>query len=36
MSASDQKQRRFPCVYMRGGTSKAVFFHQESLTRLPE
>ncbi|SFG76957.1 2-methylaconitate cis-trans isomerase PrpF family protein [Oribacterium sp. WCC10] len=31
MSASDQKQRRFPCVYMRGGTSKAVFFHQEDL-----
>ena len=31
MSASDQKQRRFPCVFMRGGTSKAVFFHEEDL-----
>ncbi|MBO5597859.1 MAG: 3-methylitaconate isomerase [Oribacterium sp.] len=31
MSASDQKQRKFPCVFMRGGTSKAVFFHQEDL-----
>lgn len=31
MSALDQKQRRFPCVFMRGGTSKAVFFHQEDL-----
>ena len=31
MSASDQRQRRFPCVFMRGGTSKAVFFHEEDL-----
>ncbi|WP_044917438.1 2-methylaconitate cis-trans isomerase PrpF family protein [Oribacterium sp. FC2011] len=31
MSALDQKQRKFPCVFMRGGTSKAVFFHQEDL-----
>ena len=31
MSAFDQKQTRLPCVYMRGGTSKAVFFHQEDL-----
>lgn len=31
MSEKDQKQRKFPCVYMRGGTSKAVFFHQEDL-----
>ena len=27
----NQKQRKFPCVYMRGGTSKAVFFHKEDL-----
>lgn len=25
--------RRIPCVYMRGGTSKAVFFHDEDLPR---
>lgn len=31
MSANDQKQRKYPCVYMRGGTSKAVFFHEEDL-----
>ena len=31
MSEFDQKQRKFPCVYMRGGTSKAVFFHAEDL-----
>ena len=31
MSAKDQKQRKFPCVFMRGGTSKAVFFHEEDL-----
>ena len=31
MSAKDQTQRKIPCVYMRGGTSKAVFFHQEDL-----
>ena len=31
MSKLDQTQRRFPCVYMRGGTSKAVFFHEEDL-----
>ena len=36
MSASDQKQRKFPCVYMRGGTSKAVFFHQEDLPQNEE
>lgn len=23
--------KKFPCVYMRGGTSKAVFFHKEDL-----
>ena len=23
--------RKIPCVYMRGGTSKAVFFHDEDL-----
>ncbi|MCH4096910.1 MAG: 3-methylitaconate isomerase [Acidaminococcus provencensis] len=27
----NQEQRKFPCVYMRGGTSKAVFFHKEDL-----
>ncbi len=31
MSEMNQQQRKFPCVYMRGGTSKAVFFHQEDL-----
>lgn len=31
MSEAEQRQRRFPCVYMRGGTSKAIFFHQEDL-----
>lgn len=31
MSREDQTQRRFPCVFMRGGTSKAVFFHREDL-----
>ncbi|MCI7704535.1 MAG: hypothetical protein MSP08_09430 [Clostridiales bacterium] len=31
MSRENQTQRRFPCVYMRGGTSKAVFFHEEDL-----
>lgn len=25
--------RKIPCVYMRGGTSKAVFFHDEDLPR---
>lgn len=31
MGKENQKQRKYPCVYMRGGTSKAVFFHQEDL-----
>ena len=31
MSRENQTQRKFPCVYMRGGTSKAVFFHEEDL-----
>lgn len=31
MTKSVKRQRRFPCVYMRGGTSKAVFFHEEDL-----
>ena len=22
---------KYPCVYMRGGTSKAVFFHEKDL-----
>lgn len=26
-----QENRKIPCVYMRGGTSKAVFFHEEDL-----
>ncbi len=25
------KMRKFPCVYMRGGTSKAVIFHEKDL-----
>lgn len=25
--------RKIPCVYMRGGTSKAVFFHDEDLPK---
>ena len=33
MAEFDQKQRKFPCVYMRGGTSKAVFFHAEDLPK---
>ena len=24
---------KIPCVYMRGGTSKAVFFHDEDLPK---
>ena len=28
--------RKFPCVYMRGGTSKAVFFHKEDLPEEPK
>ncbi|MCD8122893.1 MAG: 3-methylitaconate isomerase [Clostridiales bacterium] len=31
MSESRQEQRKIPCVYMRGGTSKAVVFHEEDL-----
>lgn len=31
MSAKNQMQDKIPCVYMRGGTSKAVFFHKEDL-----
>ena len=23
--------KRYPCVYMRGGTSKAVYFHEKDL-----
>ena len=23
--------KKYPCVYMRGGTSKAVFFHEKDL-----
>lgn len=26
-----QTQRKYPCVYMRGGTSKAVLFHERDL-----
>lgn len=33
MSAKDQKQNKYPCVFMRGGTSKAVFFHEEDLPK---
>ena len=29
----NQEQRKFPCVYMRGGTSKAVFFRKEVLPK---
>ena len=28
--------RKIPCVYMRGGTSKAVFFHDQDLPRDPQ
>ena len=31
MTALNQEQRKIPCVYMRGGTSKAVFFRREDL-----
>ena len=31
MSRLNQTQQKYPCVYMRGGTSKAVFFHREDL-----
>ena len=31
MSKKDQKQTKIPCVYMRGGTSKAVVFREEDL-----
>ena len=24
---------KYPCVYMRGGTSKAVFFHEKDLPK---
>lgn len=27
--------KKFPCVYMRGGTSKAVFFHEKDLPEDP-
>ena len=27
---------KIPCVYMRGGTSKAVFFHDEDLPQDPK
>ena len=29
-------QVRIPAVYMRGGTSKAVFFHANHLPKKPE
>ena len=25
--------KKYPCVYMRGGTSKAVFFHEKGALR---
>jgi 2-methylaconitate cis-trans-isomerase PrpF len=25
------EMKKYPCVYMRGGTSKAVIFHKEDL-----
>lgn len=28
---SDRPNRKIPCVYMRGGTSKALFFHDKDL-----
>ena len=28
--------RKIPCVYMRGGTSKACFFHDKDLPKDPE
>lgn len=28
--------RKVPCVYMRGGTSKAVFFHDRDLPSDPQ
>lgn len=31
MGVQEQTMRKIPCVYMRGGTSKAVFFHEEDL-----
>ena len=31
--ADYKPNRKIPCVYMRGGTSKAVFFHDEDLPR---
>ena len=31
METSMQKQIKIPCVYMRGGTSKGVLFHQRDL-----
>lgn len=31
MGMQNQTMQKFPCVYMRGGTSKAVFFHKEDL-----
>lgn len=26
--------KKYPCVYMRGGTSKAVFFHEKDLRKI--
>ena len=26
-----KKMKKYPCVYMRGGTSKAVIFHEKDL-----
>lgn len=31
METSNQKQIKIPCVYMRGGTSKGVLFHERDL-----
>lgn len=31
MGRKEQTMEKIPCVYMRGGTSKAVFFHKEDL-----
>lgn len=31
MGEEDRIQKKYPCVYMRGGTSKGVFFHEKDL-----
>ena len=33
--ADQQVNRKIPCVFMRGGTSKALFFHEEDLPSDP-